>query len=103
MTRVTCVSVFALVVASLDTALGADTYLGQSIVPKHEHIDVRVSPMCPTRVATGLDFPWPATVERVDGQWLRITDDGSYSVMGRPLEGWVSKNDVVLLGLDPIE
>ena len=36
---------------------------------------------------------WPATVERIEGQWLWIADHGGYHVPA--VSGWVSKDDVL--------
>jgi tetratricopeptide (TPR) repeat protein len=80
-------------------AHGADPYLNQSIVPKFEHLTARADSQ---PVGTEMDFDWPLPVERVNGQWLWITDDGHFSVAGQPRGGWVSKNDVVLINNDPI-
>ena len=36
---------------------------------------------------------WPATVERIEGQWLKVVDHGGYRVPA--ICGWVSKDDVL--------
>jgi hypothetical protein len=82
------------------TIRAGDKYQDQKIMPKHEHVIVHTQSM---PQASEMDFEWPVTVERVDGQWLWIRNDGSYSMLGRPVAGWISKNDVILIKDDPIE
>jgi len=92
-----------LCMAAVATASGADSYSNQKILPKRAHLLVMDRATKQFVVATEDDFQWPATVERIDGQWLWISDDGRSSPQGLPTNGWVSKNDVILLDSDPLE
>lgn len=95
-------------VALVDGVAQGDLYSGNEILPKHERLVVKIGSK---PVADEADFEWPVRVERVNGQWLWITDDGSHHVewqanqgwVPKPIRGWVSKNDVILLESDPIE
>jgi tetratricopeptide (TPR) repeat protein len=84
----------------VSATVSAETYLDQRILPKYGRLKAQVENQ---EVADEMDFEWPTTVERVNGQWLWITDDGHFSADGKPRKGWVSKNDVILLEGDPIE
>jgi tetratricopeptide (TPR) repeat protein len=101
MSRADLLAVFVLieVLTSPVWTSAADPYTGNQILPKHEHLDVKVGNSV---VATEMDFVWPVTVDRVNGQWLWVIDEGPGSPNGSRVEGWVSKNDVVLLQNDPL-
>ncbi len=76
------------------TACGADTWNGCQVMPKSDKLVLRAEVDGPA-AGDVYQIEWPATVERVEGQWLRIIDRGSYSVP--PFSGWVSTDDVLRL------
>ena len=41
------------------------------------------------------DVAWPARVQKIEGQWLWLADEGGRSVP--PVAGWVRKDDVLPL------
>ncbi len=75
------------------TACGADSWLNCQIMPKSDQLLLRVG-----REISGdvYQIEWPATVERIEGQWLWVADRGGYHVP--VVSGWVSKDDVLKLG-----
>ena len=75
-------------------ARGEDTWSGCRVMPNSEKLVLRAEVDGPA-AANVYHVEWPATVERVEGQWLRIVDRGSYSVP--PFSGWVSTDDVLRL------
>jgi hypothetical protein len=62
-------------------------------MPKSDQLVIRVGQEI---VGDMYQIEWPVTVERVEGQWLRISDQGGYGLP--PISGWVSKEDVLQLG-----
>ena len=58
-------------------------------MPKSDQVVLRVGGECTGGV---YQIEWPATVERIQGQWLWIVDRGGYRVP--PVSGWVSKEEV---------
>jgi hypothetical protein len=100
MKTVAFLAAWSVLVASHCHVAGAEGYANQSILPKHERMDVMINGVV---VAQEGDFQWPAKVQKIDGQWLWIVDDGRSRADGRPSEGWVRKSDVILLNGDPIE
>lgn len=108
MIRLICLAIGAFGLLAVAGAARGDKYQDKKIMPKHENLNVWVSS---ERVGTEFNFYWPVKVEHVNGQWLWISDDGSHNIeqqadekwIHRPIEGWVSKNDVILLEDDPIE
>ena len=71
-------------------ASAADPWNGSRIMPKSDQLLLRVGSQYTGDV---YQIEWPATVERVEGQWLWIADRGGYDVP--PVSGWVSKEDVL--------
>jgi hypothetical protein len=63
------------------------------VLPKSARLQVLQSPDDRRSIALGYEIEWPATVEKTDGQWLKIVDGGGYSVA--PIDGWVRKDDIV--------
>ena len=59
-------------------------------MPKSDQLVLRVGG---EYVADVYAIEWPASVERVDGQWLWIADNSGYRVPA--VAGWVSKDDVL--------
>ncbi len=76
------------------TACGADSWSGCHVMPKSDKLVLRAEVDGPA-AGDAYEIEWPATVERVEGQWLRITDRGGYSVPA--VAGWVSSDDVLRL------
>ena len=70
-------------------AYAADPWNGARIMPKSDQVVLRVGGECTGGV---YQIEWPATVERIQGQWLWIVDRGGYRVP--PVSGWVSKEEV---------
>jgi hypothetical protein len=79
---------------------------GASIMPRRLDLQVQIGcgapppppkrnelPKCSQRSI--FEFEWPATVSRVEGQWLWIEDQGGYAVPR--CAGWVSTRDVLRL------
>ena len=77
---------------SAAVASAADPWTGSRIMPKSNQLLLRVGSEYTGDV---YQIEWPATVERIEGQWLWITDRGGYDVP--PVAGWVSKEDVLPL------
>ena len=71
-------------------ACAADPWQNCRIMPKSDQLLLRVG-----REITGdvYQIAWPATVERIEGQWLWIADHGGYRVPA--VSGWVSKDEVL--------
>src|ERR1700683_4720940 len=65
---------------------------GDSVMPKSEKIQLRCGWDTPYSIT---DIQWPAVVQKVNGHWLLIGDDGTNRVGGKPISGWVSKGDVL--------
>ena len=65
------------------------------VLPKSPAFSLQKSADDSTSVAKITEIEWPATVSKVDGQWLRLGDEGGRSV--RPAEGWVKKDNVIKL------
>jgi hypothetical protein len=59
-------------------------------MPKSDQLVLRAGPQFTADVYA---IEWPATVERIEGQWLRISDHSGYGVP--PVSGWVSKEEVL--------
>jgi hypothetical protein len=72
------------------TACAADPWQNARIMPKSQQLLLRAG-----REFTGdvYQIEWPATVERIEGQWLWIADHGGYRVPS--VAGWVSKDEVL--------
>ncbi len=73
-------------------ASAADPWQNARIMPKSDQVLLRCG-----REVTGdaYQIAWPAAVERIEGQWLRVTDQGGYCVP--PVSGWVRKDEVLKL------
>ncbi len=73
-------------------ASAADPWQNARIMPKSDQVLLRCG-----REITGdaYQIAWPAAVERIEGQWLRVTDQGGYCVP--PVSGWVRKDEVLKL------
>ena len=70
----------------------ADPWQGARIMPKSDQLALRVG----SEYTAGIyALEWPATVERIEGQWLWISDHSGYRVPS--VAGWVSKDEVVTL------
>lgn len=63
--------------------------------PKSQQVRLLESPDNQNVVAEASEIEWPAIVEKTDGQWLKISDPGSYS--SAPIEGWLRKDDILRL------
>jgi hypothetical protein len=59
-------------------------------MPKSDQLLLRDGPRF---IADVYAIEWPATVERIEGQWLWISDHSGYSVP--PVAGWVSKEETL--------
>ena len=72
--------------------LGRDPWHNARIMPKSDQVLLRCG-----REITGdaYQIALPATVERIEGQWLRVADQGGYRVP--PVSGWVRKDEVLKL------
>jgi hypothetical protein len=75
---------------SASAAYAVDPWQGSSIMPKSDQVVLRVGG---EDTADVYAIEWPASVERIEGQWLWISDHGGYRVP--PVAGWVSKDDVL--------
>ena len=75
---------------SATAAYAGDPWQGGRIMPKSDQVVLRVGG---EGTADVYAIEWPASVERIEGQWLWITDHGGYRVP--PVAGWVSKDDVL--------
>ena len=74
-------------------ASAADPWQNAQIMPKSDQLMLRVG----GEVAGDVhQIEWPATVERIEGQWLWIADHGGYHVPA--ISGWVSKDEMLKLG-----
>ena len=73
-------------------ASAGDPWQGAQIMPKSDQVLLRSG-----QEITGdvYQIEWPATVERIEGQWLWISDQGAVGVPAA--SGWVSKSDVLKL------
>jgi tetratricopeptide (TPR) repeat protein len=71
-------------------ACAADPWQNCRIMPKSDQLLIRDG-----REITGdvYQIAWPATVERIEGQWLKVVDNGGYRVPA--VSGWVSKDEVL--------
>ena len=80
-------SVFGLWTAG---ACAADPWQNCRIMPKSNQLMLRDG-----QEMTGdvYQIAWPASVERIEGQWLKVVDHGGYRVPAA--SGWVSKDDVL--------
>ena len=58
-------------------ASAADPWQNSQIMPKSDQLLLRVGRECTGDV---YQIEWPATVERIEGQWLWIADHGGYHV-----------------------
>jgi tetratricopeptide (TPR) repeat protein len=80
---------------STTPARAVDPWKGARVLPKSSQVRLsgdaeRVS----GRDAGSIfEIAWPARVEKIDGQWILIRDDGGYSVP--PVAGWVRKQDML--------
>ncbi len=73
-------------------ASAADPWQNAQIMPKSDQLLLRIG----GEVAGDVhQIEWPATVERIEGQWLWIADRGGYHVPA--ISGWVSKDEVLKL------
>ncbi len=79
---------FALLAASADAA----GWKGVAVMPKNAKFQLENNDAV---TATIYDIGWPATVERTEGRYLFIRDDGGYGQ--KPASGWVYSDDVVKL------
>ena len=73
-------------------ACAADPWQNCRIMPKSDQLFLRVGQEVS---GDAYQIAWPATVERVEGQWLWIVDQGGYRVP--VVSGWVSKDQVLRL------
>jgi tetratricopeptide (TPR) repeat protein len=67
-----------------------------TILPKKLDLQLQKSPASRATVGGVNEIAWPAKVQKIDGQWLQIADEGGYGA--KPLEGWVRKGDAVKIG-----
>ena len=92
-----CCLLLCCVWCSLATAAsGADKWRGARVVPKSDQVRLQTARQYSGSV---YDLAWPARVQKIEGQWLWLADDGSRSVP--PVAGWVRKDDV--LPLDDVQ
>ena len=69
--------------------------LGEAqVLPKSAH--VQLVDEAGRAVGSVVQIRWPASVESVDGQWIRVRDSGGYSVP--PVVGWVRKDEMLRFG-----
>ena len=85
-------AIAGLVFLSAVAAYAGDPWNGARIMPKSDQVVLRDGGECTGGV---YQIEWPATVERIQGQWLWIVDRGGYRVP--PVSGWVSKEEVLKL------
>ncbi len=73
-------------------ATAADPWQGARIMPKSDQVLLRTG-----QEITGdvYQIEWPANVERIEGQWLFVSDQGAIGVPAT--SGWVRKDDVLKL------
>lgn len=64
---------------------------GDLVMPKSEKIELKWGWETVFKVT---DIHWPAAVQKVNGHWLLIGDDGTNRVDGKPISGWISNADV---------
>ena len=71
-------------------ACAADPWQNCRIMPKSDQLLIRDG-----REITGdvYQIAWPAAVDRIEGQWLKVVDHGGYHVPA--VSGWVSKDEVL--------
>ena len=63
-------------------------------MPKSEQLQIEAHRE-KDRAGSVYDICWPATVEKTDGRWLFVRDEGGYS--NPPTAGWVYADDVLKL------
>ncbi len=88
-------------IVCLATTASAAPKPGDSILPLSATLRFEKSPgdHSAQRFVDQIKIGWPATVRKVNGQWLQIRDEGGYTLPGtKPAEGWVRKDEVVMLG-----
>ena len=83
------------VVQLIPHAASAASWEGLQILPKSLGARLVKSAGDTKTTNTVFDIDWPATVAKVDGQWLQISDPGAYS--NGPVEVWVRKDDITKL------
>src|SRR5262245_14998675 len=86
-------SIFTVVLFALPGVSYSKTW--DKILPQATSLKIFTSPDDCVVAGTVFDIEWPAAVDSVDGQWLKIHDAGGYS--SKPLKGWVRKGDVAQL------
>jgi hypothetical protein len=79
-------------VLAVSAAGAADPWSGAKIMPQSIQLQVQVAG-CTT--GSVYQVSWPATVVKIEGQWLWIEEDGGCS--SPPVAGWVSKEEVLKL------
>ncbi|HET6882727.1 MAG TPA: hypothetical protein VFI31_21345 [Pirellulales bacterium] len=68
------------------------------ILPRNASLRLETAPggRSAPQWADRVNIGWPAKVSSVNGQWLQISDEGGYTLAGRPRAlGWVRKDDVL--------
>jgi hypothetical protein len=77
-----------------------DPWGGAQVLPKSSQTRLRGEPQRVTERDAGsvLQIAWPAAVEKIDGNWLFLRDQGGYSAP--PVCGWVRKEEMLRLSED---
>jgi tetratricopeptide (TPR) repeat protein len=76
------------------SAEAAQSWRGAQVMPKSEQLQIEAHGE-KDRAGTIYDLAWPATVEKSEGRWLFLRDEGGYS--NPPVAGWVYADDVLTL------
>ena len=97
LSRNVCVVLCCILSLSAPASYAAESWKDKEIMPKSDRLMLQDDPYKSPAQYTGtvFDIEWPATVQKVEGQWLKIEDDSGYSVP--PKSGWVRAEDVLKL------
>jgi predicted secreted protein len=74
------------------TAVADQGWQGVSVMPKSDQLQIRSQPGGYSK-GDLFQIAWPAVVEKTDGRWLKIRDEGGYAANG--LAGWVYADEVL--------
>lgn len=87
--------VAGLIVLSSGPLSAATSWDHVPVWPKSQRVQLLDSPDNRQVIAQATEIEWPAIVEKTDGQWLKISDPGTYS--STPIDGWLRKDDILRL------
>jgi hypothetical protein len=90
--RIASAIMFAATVVTCVTTQAGQSWLGCQIMPKSDQFQIEARE---EKEHSGgiFDIAWPATVEKTNGRWLFIRDEGGYS--NPPVAGWVYADNVL--------